>query len=186
MVILNRAVYTRESKPRITQSSACVSRELSHLYDHGLYKNLVRGLRKPRTSFSCCLYEQSAAYKSRGLCNPRLIFPRINRPNVSCSFTTRCSVQLLLPVLSCGFSLCSPGFALAAESPAAGPAVVFWAEQRRRLHGSAPVGRSRAAGVSTGSSRVLLLWHCYSRATDRILILFLSLPSSKTVFSQPS
>ena len=39
-----------------------VSRELSHLYDHGLYKNLVRGLRKPRTSFSCCLYEQSAAY----------------------------------------------------------------------------------------------------------------------------
>ena len=25
-----------------------ISRELSHLYEHGLYKKLVRGLRKPR------------------------------------------------------------------------------------------------------------------------------------------
>ena len=75
-----RAVYTRESKPRITQSAAYVSRELSHLYDNSLHKKLVRGSRKPRTSISCRLYEQFAAYISRGLCNPRLIFPRINRP----------------------------------------------------------------------------------------------------------
>ena len=68
-----RAVYTRENKPRITQSAAYLSRELSHLYEHGLYKKLVRGLRKPRTSFLCRLYEQFAAYISRGLCNPRLI-----------------------------------------------------------------------------------------------------------------
>ena len=59
-----------------------VSRELSHLYGHSLHKKLVRGLRKPRTSISCHLYEQFAAYKSRGLCNPRLIFPRINGPIV--------------------------------------------------------------------------------------------------------
>ena len=72
----NRAVYTRESKPRITQSAAYVS----HLYDNSLYKKLVRGLRKLRTSISCHLYEQFAAYTSRGLDNPRLIFPRINRP----------------------------------------------------------------------------------------------------------
>ena len=56
---------------------------MSHLYEHGLYKKLIRGLRKPRTSFLCRLYEQFAAYISRGLCNPRLIFPRINEPNVS-------------------------------------------------------------------------------------------------------
>ena len=49
-----RAVYTRENKPRITQSAAYVSRELSHLYEHGLSKELVpfiravRGLHKPR------------------------------------------------------------------------------------------------------------------------------------------
>ena len=36
----NRAVYTRESKPRITQSTANVSRELSHLYDNSLHKSL--------------------------------------------------------------------------------------------------------------------------------------------------
>ena len=53
-----RAVYTRENKPRITQSASYVSRELSHLYDNSLYKKLVRGLRKPRTSISCRLYEQ--------------------------------------------------------------------------------------------------------------------------------
>ena len=57
--------------------------KLSHLYDNRLYKKLVRGLRKPRTSISCRLYEQFAAYTSRGLCNPRLIFPRINGPNVT-------------------------------------------------------------------------------------------------------
>ena len=79
----NRAVYTRENKPRIRQSVAYLSRELSHLYEHGLCKKLVRGLRKPRTSFLCHLYEQFAAYKSRGLCDPRLIFPHINGPNVS-------------------------------------------------------------------------------------------------------
>ena len=67
---------------KITQSAAYVSCELSHLYGHNLSKELVRGLRKPRTSFSCRLYEQFAAYISRGLCNPRLIFPRINRPIV--------------------------------------------------------------------------------------------------------
>ena len=75
-------IYTQENKPRITQSAAYVGRELRQLYDHGLYKELVRGLRKPRTSFSCRLYEQFTAYISRGLCNPWLIFPRINGPNV--------------------------------------------------------------------------------------------------------
>ena len=78
-----RAVYTRENKPRITQSVAYVSRELGHLYDHGLYKKLVRSSGKPRTSFLCRSYEQFAAYISRGLCNPRLILPRINGPIVS-------------------------------------------------------------------------------------------------------
>ena len=78
-----RAVYTRENKPRITQSAAYVSRELSHLYGHSLSKELIRGLRKPRTSFSCRLYEQFAAYISRGLCNPRLISLRINGPTVT-------------------------------------------------------------------------------------------------------
>ena len=67
----------RESKPRITQSAA-----YSHLYGNSLYKKLVRGLRKPQMNISCHLYEQFVAYISRGLCNPRLIFPRINRPNV--------------------------------------------------------------------------------------------------------
>ena len=52
----------------ITQSAAYVSRELSHLHDHSLYKKL-----QPRTSFLCRLYEQFAAYISQGLCNPRLI-----------------------------------------------------------------------------------------------------------------
>ena len=78
-----RAVYTRENTPRITHSAAYVSRELSHLYGHSLSKELVRGLRKPRTSFSCRLYEQFAAYVSHGLCNPRLISPRINGPIVN-------------------------------------------------------------------------------------------------------
>ena len=44
--------------------------------------SFVYGLRKPRTSFSCCLYEQFAASISSGLCNPQLIFPRINGPIV--------------------------------------------------------------------------------------------------------
>ena len=75
-----RAVYTRENKPQITEYAAYESRELSHLYGHSLSKELVRGLRKPRTSSSYRLYEQFAAYISRGLCNPRFIFPRINGP----------------------------------------------------------------------------------------------------------
>ena len=60
-----RAVYTRENMPRI----AYLSCELSHLYDHGLYKNLIHSLRKQRTSISCRLYEQFAAY-----------FPSYKRP----------------------------------------------------------------------------------------------------------
>ena len=71
-----RAVYTRESKLQITQSAAYVSRELSHLYDNSLHKKLVRCLRKLRTSISCRLYEQFAAYISNGLCNPRLYVSR--------------------------------------------------------------------------------------------------------------
>ena len=35
------------------KSAAYLSRDLSHLYEHGLYKKLVRGLRKPRTCFLC-------------------------------------------------------------------------------------------------------------------------------------
>ena len=77
-----RTVYMRENKPRMTQSAAYVSRELSHLYGHSLSKEFVRGLRKPRTSFSCRLYEQFAAYISHGLCNPWLISHRINGPIV--------------------------------------------------------------------------------------------------------
>ena len=75
----NRAVYTRVNKLRITQS---ISRELSHLYGHSLSKEFVCSLRKPRTCFLCRLYEQFAAYISRRLCNPRLIFPHINGPSV--------------------------------------------------------------------------------------------------------
>ena len=77
-IVNNRAVYTRENKPRITQSAAYVSHKLGHLYDHGLHKKLVHGLHKPRTSFLCRLYEQFTAYISRGLCNLRLLFSRIN------------------------------------------------------------------------------------------------------------
>ena len=58
-----RAVYTRENKLWTTQSAAYVSHELSHLYDHGLHKKLV----KPRMKFLCRLYKQFAAYISRGL-----------------------------------------------------------------------------------------------------------------------
>ena len=68
--------------PFIRGKISRVSRELSHLYGHSLSKELVRGLGKPRTSFSCRLYEQFAAYISRGLCTPRLISPRINGPIV--------------------------------------------------------------------------------------------------------
>ena len=85
-----RAVYARENKPWIRQSAAYLSRELSHLYEHVLYKKLVHGLRKPRTSFLCHLYEHFAAYISRGLCNPRLIFPRIDGPIVAA--TLSCNV----------------------------------------------------------------------------------------------
>ena len=65
-----RAVYTRVNKPRITQSAAYVSRELSHLYGHSLHKKLVRGLRKQRTSFLCRVYGQFVAYTIRGLLSP--------------------------------------------------------------------------------------------------------------------
>ena len=68
-----RAVYTRENKPRITQFAAYVSRELRHSYDNSVYKKLVRGLCRPRTCFLCRLYEQFAAYVSRGLCKPRIV-----------------------------------------------------------------------------------------------------------------
>ena len=78
-----RAVYTRENKPRIRQSAAYLSRELSHLYEHASYKKLVGGLRKPRTSFLCRLYEQFATYISRGLCNPQLILSRTDGPYIS-------------------------------------------------------------------------------------------------------
>ena len=81
-LVCSTLTVIRENKPRITQSAAYVSRELSHLYGHSLSKELVRGLRKPRTSFSCRLYEQFAAYIRRGLCNPWLIFTRINGPIV--------------------------------------------------------------------------------------------------------
>ena len=37
------------------------------VHTHGLHKKLVRGFRKPRTSFLCHLYEQFAAHVSRGL-----------------------------------------------------------------------------------------------------------------------
>ena len=103
--VINRAVYTRENKPRIRQSAAYLSRELSHLYEHGLHKKLVRGLRKPRTSFLCRLYEQFAAYISRGLCNPRFMFPRINGPNVK--FSLQLCITLWLRVC---FKFLSPSF----------------------------------------------------------------------------
>ena len=47
-----RAVYTRDNKARITESAAYVSRELGHLYDHGLYKKLVRSF--------CAVYTSSS------------------------------------------------------------------------------------------------------------------------------
>ena len=74
----NRAVYTRENKPRIRQSVACLSRELSHLYEHDLYKKLVRGLRKPRTSF---LYKLlSYKWLSSRLKQSAAYFPSYKRP----------------------------------------------------------------------------------------------------------
>ena len=77
-----RAVYTRENKLRITQSAAS-SHGLGHSYNNSVYKKLVLGLRRPRTSISCHLYEQFAAYISRRLCSLRLIFPRMNGPIVA-------------------------------------------------------------------------------------------------------
>ena len=58
-------------------------RLVSHSYDNSVYKKLICGLRRPRTSISCLLYEQFAAYISRRLCSPWLIFPRMNGPIAS-------------------------------------------------------------------------------------------------------
>ena len=33
----NRAVYTRENKPRLTLAAAYIRRERNHLYEYGLY-----------------------------------------------------------------------------------------------------------------------------------------------------
>ena len=67
----NRAVYTRENKQRVRQSAAYASRELSHLYEHGLYKKLVRAANVLFVPFIRAVRSSSSS------------FPRINGPNVS-------------------------------------------------------------------------------------------------------
>ena len=63
-----RAVYTRENKPPITESAAYVSRELGHLYDHGLYKKLVHSLGKPANELFVPFIRAV-----RGLHKPRIV-----------------------------------------------------------------------------------------------------------------
>ena len=68
----NRAVYTRENKPRLTLAAAYVSRERSYLYEYKLQDKLrlekavnvdfvpfirgVRGLRKPRPELATAYF----------------------------------------------------------------------------------------------------------------------------------
>ena len=80
----NRAVYTRENKPRLTLAAAYVSRERNYLYEYKL-----PGQAKPRLEKAVNVDFVPFVRGVRGLCKPRpelaagLIFSRINGPNVN-------------------------------------------------------------------------------------------------------
>ena len=46
----NRAVYTRENKPRLTLATACIRGERNHLYECGLHKMRTAGIYDSRLS----------------------------------------------------------------------------------------------------------------------------------------
>ena len=74
----NRAVYTRENKPRLTLAAAYVSRERNYLYEYKL-----PGQDKPRHEKAVNVDFVPFIRGVRGLRKPRLIFSRINGPNVA-------------------------------------------------------------------------------------------------------
>ena len=74
----NRAVYTRENKPRLTLAAAYIIRERNYLYEYKL-----PGRDKPRLEKAVSVDFVPFIRSFRVLCKPRLIFSRINGPNVS-------------------------------------------------------------------------------------------------------
>ena len=46
----NRAVYTRENKPRLTLAAAYTRRERNHLYEYGLHKTRIPRINSSRLS----------------------------------------------------------------------------------------------------------------------------------------
>ena len=75
---LIRAVYTRENKPRLTLASAYIIRERNYLYQYKL-----PGQDKPWLEKAVNVDFVPFIGGVRVLCRPRLIFSRINGPNVS-------------------------------------------------------------------------------------------------------
>ena len=73
----NRAVYTRENKPRLTLAAAYVSRERNYLYEYKL-----PGQAKPRLEKPVNVDFVPFIRGVRCLRKPRLIFSRINGPNI--------------------------------------------------------------------------------------------------------
>ena len=73
----NRAIYARENKPRLTLAAAYVSRERNYLYEYKL-----PGQDKPRFEKAVNVDFVPFIRGVRGLRKPRLIFSRINGPNV--------------------------------------------------------------------------------------------------------
>ena len=74
----NRAVYTRENRPRLTLATAYVSRERNYLYEYKL-----PGQDKPRLEKAVNVDFVPFIRGVRGLRKPRLIFSRINGPNAA-------------------------------------------------------------------------------------------------------
>ena len=72
----NRAVYTRENKPRLTLTAAYIIRESNYLYEYKL-----QGQDKPRLEKAVNVDFVPFIRGIRVLCKPRLIFSRINGPN---------------------------------------------------------------------------------------------------------
>ena len=74
--MINRAVHTRENKPRLTLAAAYIIRERNYLYE---YK--FQGQDKPRLEKAVNVDLVPFIRSVRVLCKPRLIFSRINSPN---------------------------------------------------------------------------------------------------------
>ena len=72
----NRAIYTREDKPRLTLAAAYIIHERNYLYEYKL-----QGQDKPQLDKAVNVDFVPFIRGARVLCKPRLIFPRINGPN---------------------------------------------------------------------------------------------------------